>query len=60
MNSANRHHIFNYVNNFFLGDADYAQWLPVPKKGDLSDPNNLRGIMLMDVCSKISSLVMNK
>jgi hypothetical protein len=29
------------------------------KKGDLADPNKWRGIMLMDVCSKIFGLFMN-
>ena len=33
--------------------------VPVPKSGDLSDSNKWRGVMLMDVCSKIFSLVMN-
>jgi hypothetical protein len=47
-----------------MGEADYKQWycsqcVPVPKSDDLSIPNKWRGIMLMDVCSKISSLVMN-
>ena len=30
------------------------------KSGDLSDPNKWRGVMLMDVCSKIFSSVMNR
>jgi hypothetical protein len=43
---------------------DYKGWhrsqcIPVPKKGDLADPNKWRGVMLMDVCSKIFSSVMN-
>jgi hypothetical protein len=65
MQTANRLHIFKYINDFFLGAADYNQWhqsqcVPVPKSGDLSDPNKWRGVMLMDVCSKIFSSVMNK
>ena len=44
--------------------ADYEGWhasqcVPVPKSGNLSDPNKWRGVMLMDVCSKIFSSVMN-
>ena len=31
----------------------------VPKSGDLSDPNKWRGINLMDVCSKIFSIILN-
>jgi hypothetical protein len=47
-----------------MGDADYKQWhrsqcVPVPKTGNLSDPNKWQGVMLMDMCSKIFSLVMN-
>ncbi len=43
---------------------DYEGWhrsqcIPVPKKGDLADPNKWRGVVLMDVCSKIFRLVMN-
>ena len=32
---------------------------PCAKKGDLSGPNKLRGIHLMDVCSKIFSCILN-
>jgi hypothetical protein len=44
MSATNLQHVYNYVNDFFLGDADYDQWhrsqcIPVPKSGDLSDPN---------------------
>jgi hypothetical protein len=35
-----------------------AMYIPVPKKGDLSDPNKWQEIMLMDMCSKLFSLVM--
>jgi hypothetical protein len=56
--------VYDYVNNFFTGEVDYEQWhrsqcVPVPKSGDLSDPNKWRGVMLMDVCFKIFSSVMN-
>ena len=42
-------YIFKYVVNFWNGTVDYWQWHvglggPVPKKGDLSDPNKWRGI----------------
>ncbi len=54
----------NYVAAFFDGTQDYDGWhrsqcVPVPKKGDLADPNKWRGVMLMDVSSKIFSSVMN-
>jgi hypothetical protein len=65
MCNANLHHIHKHVNDFFVGTADHEQWhrsqcVPVPKSGDLSDPNKWRGIMLMDVGLKIFSSVMNK
>ena len=64
MSPTNLRHIYNYVNDFFMGDVDHEQWhrskcVCVPKSGDLSDPNKWRGVMLMDVCSKIFSSVMN-
>ncbi len=64
MSPTNLRHVYNHVNDFFLGDANYEQWhrsqcVPVPKSGDVSDPNKWQGIMLMDVCSKIFSSVMN-
>jgi hypothetical protein len=64
MSTANLRHVYNHCNDFFLGTADCEQWhcsqcIPVPKSGDLSDPNKWRGVMLMDVCSKIFSSVMN-
>ncbi len=64
MSHSNLQHFNKHVNDFFLSDADYKQWhqshcVPVPKSGDLLDPYKWRGVMLMDVCSKIFSLVMN-
>ena len=64
MNIVTRRRIHEYITDFFEGDADYEGWhnsqcVPVPKKGNLSDPNKWRGVMLMDVCSKIFSSVMN-
>jgi hypothetical protein len=32
--------------------------MPVPIKGDLRDLNKWRGIMLIDMCSKVLSLIM--
>jgi hypothetical protein len=64
MNVATRRRIHEYATAFFEGDADYEGWhasqcVPVPKSGNLSDPNKWRGVMLMDVCCKIFSSVMN-
>ena len=63
--NANLLHIHKHVNDFFIGTADHEKWhrsqcVPVPKNGNLSDPNKWRGIMLMDAGLKIFSSVMNK
>ena len=60
MSPTNSRHVHNYVNQFFLGEADYDQWhrsqcVPVPQHGDISDPNKWHRIMLMDVCQKSSA-----
>ena len=65
MNSDVRQKVFQHVRKFWSGEADYEGWhssqcVPVPKRGDLSDPNKWRGVMLMDVCSKIFSTIMNE
>ncbi len=64
MTTCNLQHVYKHVNNFFLGAADYDQWhcsqcVPIPKSGNLSDSNKQRGVMLLDVCSKIFSYIMN-
>ncbi len=64
MSACNLRHVYKHYNDFFLGTADHEQWrcsqcVPVPKSSDLSDPNKWRGVMLMDICSKIFSSVMN-
>jgi hypothetical protein len=56
--------VHHYVLDFFEGKEDYvewhqSQWAPVPKSGDLSNPNKWPGVMLMDVCRKVFSSVMN-
>ena len=43
----------------------YDEWLTgrlkiLPKKGDLSDPNSWRGIMLLDAASKILSSILSE
>jgi hypothetical protein len=64
MNKEMQSRIHKIVSAFFDGEIDYDEWhhsqcVPVPKTGNLSDPNKWRGVMLMDVCSKIFSSVMN-
>jgi hypothetical protein len=55
--------VHTHVSDFFEGKTDHDAWkrsqcVPVPKKGNLSDPNKWCGIMLMDICSKVFSLIM--
>ena len=64
MNGTMRKRVHQYIFDFFEGHEDYNEWhlsqcVPVPKSGSLSDPNKWRGVMLMDVCSKVFSSVMN-
>ena len=64
MNSQTRCRTHRYVVAFFEGDADYTSWhqsqcIPVPQRGNLSDPNKWHWVMLMDVCSMIFSSVIN-
>jgi hypothetical protein len=64
MGAEMRCRIHRYVGEFFEGTIDYESWhrsqcVPVPPKGDLSDPNKWRGVMLMDVSSKVFSSIMN-
>jgi hypothetical protein len=63
MDDVSKRTIHKHVSDFFEGKTDHEAWrksqcVPVPKKGDLSDPNKWRGIMLMDMCSKVFSSIM--
>jgi hypothetical protein len=63
MDNAPKRTIHKHISDFFEGKTDHEAWkrsqcVPVPKKGDLSDPNKWRGVMLMDMCSKIFSSIM--
>jgi len=56
--------VFGYCVRFWDGE-DFRGWqisqcVPVPKSGDLSNPNKWRGVMLMDVMSKIFSSILNE
>jgi hypothetical protein len=64
MNDTPQQILHKHVLDFFKGKIDHKGWhrsqcIPVPKKGDLSDSNKWRGIMLMDMCSKVFSSVLN-
>ena len=63
MDNVSRRTVHRHVCDFCEGRVDHEGWhqsqcIPVPKRGDLSDPNKWCGIMLMDMCSKVFSSVM--
>jgi hypothetical protein len=63
MNDTPRWTVHKHVSDFFDGKTNHerlhkSQCVPVPRKGNLSDPNKWRGIMLMDMCSKVFSSIM--
>jgi hypothetical protein len=63
MDTETRQLVHSYVATFFEGKEDYEGWhasqcVPVPKSGNLSDPNKWCGVMLMDICSKVFSSIM--
>ena len=55
--------VHRLVCDFFKGKVDHEGWhksqfIPLPKQGNLSDPNKWQGIMLMDMCSRVFLSVM--
>ena len=53
--------LFNFIfeNNLYPGSWTRGIVVPVPKKGDLSDVNNYRGITLTSILSKIYSHILD-
>ena len=52
-----------FLNSFWDDEVNFDEWhegqmVPVPKSGNLSDPNKWRGVTLMDLGSKIFSSIM--
>ena len=55
--------VHRHICKFFEGKVDHEGWhksqcIPMPKEGNLSDPNKWQRIMLMDICSKVFLSVM--
>ena len=55
--------LLDFLNAFWNEETDFDQWherqvIPVPKNGDLSNPNKWRGVTLMDLESKIFSSIL--
>ena len=62
LNDENKSHLFKICYDYFEDNETIEDWQIeclkiLPKKGNLSNPNNSRGINLLDVVSKIMSLV---
>ena len=63
LNDKNLTHLHKFFADFWDGRANFAEWhegqlVPVPKSGDLADPNKWRGVTLMDIGSKIFSKIL--
>ena len=52
--------LFNFIFEHGLYPKSWAEYMlvPVPKKGNLDDTNNFRGIVLMSILGKLFSLIM--
>ena len=64
LNKRHKKILFNFIQIWCETDTEYEDWhismlSILPKKGDLSNPNNWRGINLLDVTSKIVSIMIN-
>ena len=58
-------HHFDFITEFWEDKVDFEEWnegqvVPVPKTGDLSDPNKWRGLNLIDIWSKVFSILIYK
>ena len=61
LDDANLLTLLDFFNSYWNEETDFSEWhegqmVPVPKSGDLSDPNKWRGVTLMDLGSKIFQL----
>ena len=63
IDNANFSWLLLFYNQFWHRQADFdelheGQVVPVPKKGEITDPNKWRGFTLMDFGNKIYSSIM--
>ena len=63
LNDANISWLLLLYNQFWHSQSDFDKWhevqvVPVPKKGDTTDPNKWRGVNLMDIGNKIYISIM--
>ena len=65
LDDENRNVLFQICSDFFNGNVEIEDWQIgnlkiLPKKGDTSNPKiNWRGINLLDVVSKLMSIILN-
>ena len=62
LDKENRSFLFEICSDFFENKVNIEEWQIgvlkiLPKKGDLTNPNNWRRINLLDVVSKVISIV---
>ena len=63
MSEENLHHHFDFITELWKEKVDFEEWhkgqvVPVPKIGDLYNPNKWRRVNLMDIGAKVfSSLI---
>ena len=65
MNEENKKVLFQICCDYFNDNLDIkvrkiGKLKILPKKGDISNPNNWRGINLLDVISKLVSIVLTR
>ena len=63
LRNANLAHLLTFFNQYWEREANFAEWhegklVPVPKSGDLSEPNKWRGVTLMEIGSKVFSSIL--
>ena len=65
MTPENLLHLFDFITKFCEDRLDFTEWhegqvVPVPKSGDLYNPNKRRGVNLMAIGDKVFSSIMCK
>ena len=65
LNDQNKRILHKFIFQYFEEGLDFKEWhkaklIPIPNKGNTKNPNNWRGINLLDVTLKIVSIIINK
>ena len=64
LDDENRNVLFQICSDFFdsdveIEDCQIGNLKIIPKQGDISNPNNWRGIKLLDIITKLMSIILN-